>query len=110
MYTCYLYIGIPLFLRPTPGRKINEDLNWALTNSLGDFASTVHILDDGAAAWFAPFAWIPVPFALLALIALLVWVPFRRSVVGRAVFAIGAGRGGAYTSGVPGRRGHRGGV
>ena len=75
-----IYIGIALFLRPTPGGKIDEDLNWALTNSLGDFASTVHIFDDGAAAWFAPFAWIPVPFVLLVLIALLVWVPFRRSV------------------------------
>src|ERR1700747_1393319 len=96
-----VYIGIALFLRPTPGGKIDEDLNWALTNSLGDFASTVHILDDGAAAWFAPFAWIPVPFALLALIALLVWVPFRRSVVGRAVYAIGSAEGAAYMSGLP---------
>src|SRR5262245_57811554 len=60
-----IYIGIALFLRPTPGGKIDEDLNWALTNSLGDFASTLHIFDDGAAAWFTPFAWIPVPFALL---------------------------------------------
>ena len=56
-----IYIGIALFLRPTPGGKIDEDLNWALTNSLGDFAATVHIFDDGAAGWFAPFAWIPVP-------------------------------------------------
>ena len=45
-----VYIGIALFLRPTPGGKIDEDLNWALTNSLGDFASTVHIFDDGSAA------------------------------------------------------------
>ena len=35
-----IYIGIALFLRPTPGGKIDEDLNWALTNSLGDFAAT----------------------------------------------------------------------
>jgi ribose transport system permease protein len=96
-----IYIGIALFLRPTPGGKIDEDLNWALTNSLGDFASTVHIFDDGAAAWFAPFAWIPVPFALLALIALLVWVPFRRSVLGRTVYAVGSAEGAAYMSGLP---------
>ena len=96
-----VYIGIALFLRPTPGGKIDEDLNWALTNSLGDFASTVHIFDDGAAAWFAPFAWIPVPFALLALIALFVWVPFRRSVMGRAVYAVGSAEGAAYMSGLP---------
>ncbi len=49
-----IYIGIALFLRPKPGGKIDEDLNWALTNSLGDFASTVHIFDDGAAAGSPP--------------------------------------------------------
>jgi ribose transport system permease protein len=80
-----VYIGIALFLRPTPGGKIDEDLNWALTNSLGDFAATVHIFDDGAAGWFAPFA----------------WVPFRRSVTGRAVYAIGSAEGAAYMSGLP---------
>jgi ribose transport system permease protein len=96
-----IYIGVALFLRPTPGGKIDEDLNWALTNSLGDFASTVHIFDDGAAGWFAPFAWIPVPFVLLVLIALLVWVPFRRSVTGRAVYAVGSAEGAAYMSGLP---------
>jgi ribose transport system permease protein len=96
-----IYIGIALFLRPTPGGKIDEDLNWAMTNSLGDFASTVHIFDDGAAPWFAPFAWIPVPFVLLVLIALLVWVPFRRSVLGRAVYAVGSAEGAAYMSGLP---------
>src|SRR5215471_21062788 len=26
-----IYIGIALFLRPTPGGKIDEDLNWAMT-------------------------------------------------------------------------------
>ena len=61
-----IFIGIALFLRPQPGGKIDEDLNWALTNSLGDFASTVHIFNDGAAPWFEPFAGIPTPFVLLA--------------------------------------------
>jgi ribose transport system permease protein len=35
------------------------------------------------------------------LIALLVWVPFRRSVTGRAVYAIGSAEGAAYMSGLP---------
>jgi ribose transport system permease protein len=96
-----IYIGIALHLRPQPGGKINDDLNWALTNSLGDFASTVHIFDDGAAAWFAPFAWIPTPFVLMALIALIVWIPFKRSVAGRTVYAIGSAEGAAYMSGLP---------
>ncbi|MBV9247536.1 MAG: ABC transporter permease [Methylobacteriaceae bacterium] len=96
-----IYIGIALFLRPQPGGKIDDDLNWAMTNSLGDFASTVHIFNDGAAPWFAPLAWIPVPFILIILIAALVWVPFRRSVTGRAVYAVGSAEGAAYMSGLP---------
>ena len=95
-----VYIGIALFLRPQPGGKVSDDLNWALTNSLGDFASTVHIFNDGAAPWFAPFAGIPTPFVLLALIVLLVWVPFSRTVTGRAVYAIGSAEGAAYMSGL----------
>jgi ribose transport system permease protein len=95
-----IYIGIALFLRPQPGGKIDEDLNWALTNSLGDFASTVHIFDDGAAPWFAPFAVIPTPFVLLALIIVLVWLPFRSTVTGRTVYAIGSAEGAAYMSGL----------
>src|SRR4029077_18595849 len=71
-----VYIGIALFLRPQPGGKVDDDLSWALTNSLGDLAATFHLFDDGAAGWFAPFAGIPVPMALLVVIALVVWVPF----------------------------------
>ena len=95
-----IYIGIALFLRPTPGGKIDDDLNWALTNSLQDFASTVHIFDDGNAPWFAPLGAIPVPFILIVVIALVVWVPFRRSVTGRSVYAIGSAEGAAYMSGL----------
>src|SRR3954468_4750414 len=95
-----IYIGIALFLRPQPGGKIDEDLNWALTNSLGDFASTVHIFNDGAAPWFAPFAGLPTSLILLALIVVLVWLPFRSTVTGRTVYAIGSAEGAAYMSGL----------
>ncbi len=95
-----IYIGIALFLRPQPGGKVDDNLNWALTNALGDFASTVHIFNDGTARWFAPFAGIPTPFVLLVLIILLVWVPFSRSVTGRTVYAIGSAEGAAYMSGL----------
>jgi ribose transport system permease protein len=95
-----IYIGIALFLRPLPGGKVDDDLNWAMTNSLGDFAWTVHIFNDGAAPWFAPFAWIPISFVLLALIAVVIWVPFRRSVTGRTIYAIGSAEGAAYMSGL----------
>jgi ribose transport system permease protein len=96
-----IFMGVALFLRPQPGGKIDDDLNWALTNSLGDFASTVHIFNDGAAPWFAPFAGVPTPFVLLVLIVLLVWIPFSRTVTGRTVYAIGSAEGAAYMSGLP---------
>ena len=95
-----IYIGLALFLRPQPGGKVNDDLNWALTNALGDFASTVHIFNDGAAPWFAPFAGIPTPFVLLVLIVVLVWIPFSRTVTGRTIYAIGSAEGAAYMSGL----------
>jgi len=96
-----IFIGVALFLRPQPGGKIDDDLNWMLTNSVGDFAATVHLFDDGAAAWFKPLAGIPTPFVLLGLIILFVWIPFSRTVTGRTVYAIGSAEGAAYMSGLP---------
>jgi ribose transport system permease protein len=94
-------IGLALLLRPKPGGDVDEDLNWALTNSISDFAETYGLFEDGKAAWLAPVAWIPVPIILLVLIVVLVWVPFRRSVIGRTVYAIGSAEGAAYMSGLP---------
>ena len=99
--TAAIFIGIALLLRPTPGGKIDEDLNWAMTNSLADFAETYRLFDDGKAAWFAPIAWIPVPVVLGLLVILLVWVPFRRTIIGRTVYAIGSSESAAYMSGLP---------
>lgn len=93
-------IGLALFIRPKPGGEIDGDLNWALTNSLWDFVDTYGLFDPDA-AWFAPVAWIPVPLILLFGVAALVWVPFRRSVTGRTVYAIGSAEGAAFMSGLP---------
>jgi ribose transport system permease protein len=95
-----IYIGIALFLRPTPGGKLDEDLNWALTNTVEDFGATFSLFEEGKAAWLRPFAWIPVSLLLIVLIAILIWLPFRRSVTGRAVYAIGSAEGAAYMSGL----------
>ena len=35
---------------------------------------------------------------------LLMWVPFRRSLIGRAVYAVGSAEASAYLSGLPIRR------
>jgi len=94
-------IGIALLLREKPGGDVDADLNWALTNSVVDFCETYGLFEDGKAAWLQPVAWIPVPLILLVLIALLVWVPFRRTVTGRTIYAIGSSEGAAYMSGLP---------
>jgi ribose transport system permease protein len=94
-------IGIALLVRPSPGGSVDGDLNWAVTNSLWDFADTYGLFDGGNAAWFQPFANIPVPFLILFGVAILVWVPFRRSLTGRTVYAIGSAEGAAYMSGLP---------
>jgi ribose transport system permease protein len=94
-------IGLALLIRPQPGGAIDDDLSWALTNQLVDFADTYGLADGGGAWWFAPLAPIPVPLVLLVGIALLVWIPFRRTVTGRTVYAIGSAEGAAYMSGLP---------
>ncbi|NVK35663.1 MAG: ABC transporter permease [Rhodobacteraceae bacterium] len=93
-------IGLALFVRPRPGGDIDGDLNWAVTNSLWDFVDTYQLFDPDA-TWFAPFAWIPVPLIMMFAIAILVWLPFRKSVTGRTVYAIGSAEGAAYMSGLP---------
>lgn len=94
-------IGLALLVRPKPGGNVDEDLSWALTNAVADFAETYGIADDGQAWWLAPFADIPVPVILVIVVAALVWIPFRRSVTGRTVYAIGSAEGSAYMSGLP---------
>lgn len=94
-------IGLALLVRPKPGGNVDEDLSWALTNSVADFAETYGIADDGQAWWLSPFADIPVPVILVIVVAALVWIPFRRSVTGRTVYAIGSAEGSAYMSGLP---------
>jgi ribose transport system permease protein len=94
-------IGLALLIRPKPGGEVDLDLNWAATNSLRDLAETYHLFSDGEDAWFQPIAWMPVPGLILIIIAAAVWVPFKRTVTGRTLYAIGSGEGAAYMSGLP---------
>jgi len=76
-----IYYGIALLLRPVPGGDINPDLADAVTGKLFDT--------------------VPAVLVVLVVIVLLVWVPYRRSVLGRAAYAIGSAEPAAYMSGVP---------
>ena len=93
-------LGLALFIRPKPGGDIDGDLNWALTNSLWDFVDTYKLFDPDA-AWFSLIAWIPVPLVLMLIVAIAVWLPFRKTVTGRTVYAVGSAEAAAYMSGLP---------
>lgn len=95
-----IFLGIALFLRPSPGGNVDDDLSWAATNDLYEIAATYGLAQDGDAAWFQPIAWLPVPLVLLVLVAVCVWLPFARSVTGRTVYAVGSGEGAAFMSGL----------
>ena len=79
-----IFFGAALALRPNPGGDINADLADAITGQL-----------PGG---------VPASVVTLVVLMLLIWVPFRRSVWGRGVYAIGSSESAAYMSGVPIRR------
>jgi ribose transport system permease protein len=79
-----IYFGISLLLRPVPGGEVNQDLADALTGKLFDR--------------------IPASLVVLLAVVLLIWIPFRRSLTGRAAYATGSSEAAAYMSGVPIRR------
>lgn len=80
-----IYFGIALLLRPFPGGGVNEDLADALTGRL--------------------FGVVPSSLLLLAAVVVLVWIPFRKSVLGRAAYAAGSSESAAFMSGMPIRQG-----
>jgi ribose transport system permease protein len=81
-----IYYGIALWLRPQPGSSdnFNSDIADLMTRQL-----------PGG---------VPVSLLALFVIVLAVWLPFRRSTLGRAVYATGSSEVAAYMSGVPIRR------
>jgi ribose transport system permease protein len=76
-----VYQGIALWLRPAPGGDIHEGFADFMTSSLHD----------------------AIPVSLLVLLAtvVVIWLPYRRSALGRAAYAIGSSEQAAYMSGVP---------
>jgi ribose transport system permease protein len=76
-----IYFGIALLLRPVPGGEVNQDLADVLTGKLFDR--------------------VPASLVVLFAVVLLIWLPFRRSLMGRAAYATGSSEAAAYMSGVP---------
>ena len=76
-----VYFGIALALRPTPGGSVDETLADLMTGQVFDV--------------------VPASLVVLVAVVLIVWIPFRRSVTGRAAYATGSSEAAAYMSGVP---------
>lgn len=79
-----VFFGIALLLRPFPGGSVNEDLADLMTGKI--------------------FGVVPSSLVALVTVILVVWVPFSRSVIGRAAYATGSSDIAAYMSSLPIRR------
>lgn len=81
-----VFFGIALWIRPYPGSAadFSADLADALTGKV--------------------FGVFPASLLFLIVLVLLVWVPFRRSFMGRCVYAVGSSEPAAYMSGLPVQR------
>lgn len=79
-----IYFGIALALRPFPGGSVDETLADVFTGRV--------------------FGTIPASMVTLLAIVIVIWLPFSRSVTGRAAYAVGSSEVAAYMSGVSIRR------
>jgi ribose transport system permease protein len=75
------FYGLALLLRPTPGGDVYSPVADALTGKIFDVA--------------------PASLVALAVVVLVLWVPYSRSPIGRAAYAVGSSESAAYMSGVP---------
>lgn len=78
--TSSIYTGIGLYIRPTPGGIVDQDFSRFMT---GRF-----------------FTFIPASAIILLVFIFLVWVPFRRTRLCQALYAIGGNEYSAYVSGI----------
>jgi len=75
------FFGLALLLRPVPGGDVYSSVADALTGKIFDVA--------------------PASLVALAFVVLVLWVPYSRSTIGRAAYAVGSSESAAYMSGVP---------
>jgi ribose transport system permease protein len=76
-----VYVGLALLIRPAPGGDIDEGLSEALT--------------------YSTFNLIPTPVFIFIGLVVAVWLPFKNSIIGRGIYAVGSSEVAAYMSGVP---------
>jgi ribose transport system permease protein len=79
-----IFFGIALMLRPFPGGSVNETVADFFTGRFFDV--------------------IPASLVTLLAVVVVIWLPFSRSVTGRAAYAVGSSEVAAYMSGVPVKR------
>ncbi|WHH60370.1 ABC transporter permease [Petroclostridium sp. X23] len=82
--TSSIFTGIALYVRPTPGGKVISSYTRLLTGRL----------------WI----YVPVSALVLILFVFFVWIPFRRSRLCQAIYAIGSSENSAYFSGIDVKR------
>lgn len=75
-----IYLGIALGIRPIPGGGVDKELSSFMTGLL--------------------WGQVPMVLVLLLFVVLFIWIPFRRSVIGRGCYATGSAEGAAFLSGV----------
>lgn len=78
--TSAVYFGFALALRPEPGGSVNFEFADLMTRSTYAVPSSI---------------------ILLVAVVIFIWIPYQRSVLGRAAYAIGSSEQAAYMSGVP---------
>jgi ribose transport system permease protein len=76
-----VFFGIALLLRPVPGGDVYGPLADGLTGRV--------------------FGVVPASLIALVIVVIVIWVPYRRSAIGRAAYAVGSSEAAAYMSGVP---------
>ena len=76
-----IFYGVSLAIRPIPGGDVQADIADFVTGQL--------------------FGVVPTGLVVLFFVVILVWIPYRSSVLGRAAYAVGSNEHAAYMSGVP---------
>lgn len=82
--TSAIFSGLALAVRPAPGGNVSDSLSDGLTGTL--------------------FGGLPTSLLLFLGAVILFWAPVQRSLVGRALYAVGSSEPSAYLSGLPVKR------